>query len=157
MSKLSLTETALVEIEKLKTEQQRFRSETQDRDPLLDDHRMNTVIARFVLQTTPVVVADLDNHAIQFATPAIESLFGYLEGELQGKDMNLLLPARLRGKHTEHLRAYANNPTPRQMGESHMELVAIKRDGTEFNVEISLRPFVLEHRVLVAATILPRR
>lgn len=64
-------------------------------------------------------------------------LFGYSRGELVGMSVDMLLPGRLRGRHAGHRAAFALQPHARPMGQG-MDLVALRRDGSEFPVEISL-------------------
>ena len=66
-----------------------------------------------------------------------EEMFGYDKNELIGKQLELLLPERHRGAHV-HLRSEFNqNPVPRKMGQGR-DLNALKKNGTEIPVEISL-------------------
>lgn len=66
------------------------------------------------------------------------SLFGYQnQQELAGKRIETLIPTRYHDKHTHHTATYHKNPHPRPMGLG-KDLFAVKKDGTEFPVEISL-------------------
>lgn len=64
--------------------------------------------------------------------------FGYEnENELVGKKIEQLIPNRYHTQHTHHRNDYIKHPRPRPMGLGR-DLFAIKKDGTEFPVEISL-------------------
>ncbi len=66
--------------------------------------------------------------------------FGYQEQELIGKKIELLIPGRYKDKHIKHRDHYHSRKThSRPMGVG-MDLFAIKKDGTEFPVEVSLSP-----------------
>ena len=67
----------------------------------------------------------------------IENLFGYSWEELIGKSVESLLPESLRDIHQEHRTYYIANPRTRPMGQG-MDLIARRKDGTEFPVEVSL-------------------
>jgi PAS domain S-box-containing protein len=66
-------------------------------------------------------------------------MFGYSSNELIGQRVELLVPERLRPLHTEHRGAFISHPSVRPMGLG-LSLVARRKDGSEFPVEISLSP-----------------
>jgi PAS domain S-box-containing protein len=68
--------------------------------------------------------------------------FGYSnELELIGKPLEVLIPSRFRDKHKSHTAHYhKNKPTGRTMGIG-LDLFAVRKDGREFPVEISLSPY----------------
>lgn len=80
------------------------------------------------------------NGEIIMANPAIESLFGYENGEMLGKKIEMLIPSRFSHKHEEHRQHFHQNPQPRSMGIG-LDLYGLRKDGTEFPVEVSLSPF----------------
>lgn len=63
--------------------------------------------------------------------------FQYSRHELTGMPVTQLLPVEVRERHTHHLESYFANPEPRPMG-SDLELLAQRRDGSQFPTEISL-------------------
>jgi len=63
--------------------------------------------------------------------------FGYTEKELLGKEIELLIPHRFHERHVPHRQTYTQDPQNRPMGVG-MDLSAIKKDGTEFPVEVCL-------------------
>jgi len=76
---------------------------------------------------------------IVVANSQSEQLFGYTREELVGETVDLLVPHRFRGNHPAHRMGYFVSPGVRQMGEG-QELFGLRKDGTEFPVEISLSP-----------------
>lgn len=104
--------------------------------------------ALFMHATEGILVADEKGEIIRI-NPSAEKLFGYAHGELLGKKIEILVPKRLADKHISHRDSYNKNPHPRSMGVG-MELNGVKKDGTEFPVEISLSPYDNEngHRVI---------
>jgi PAS domain S-box-containing protein len=81
-----------------------------------------------------------------------EQLFGYPVGGLTGGSIEGLLPARFRARHVTHRHNYVTHPGQRPMGAG-LDLWAMRRDGTEFPVDISLTPLEVGGRVLTMAAV----
>ncbi len=103
----------------------------------------------FFYATEGILVTNERREIIQI-NPSAEKLFGYGEGELIGKKIEVLVPKRVVEKHPEHIERFNRNPHPRSMGAS-SDLFGLKKDGTEFPVEISLSPYTtLEGKFVIA-------
>lgn len=81
-----------------------------------------------------------------------EKLFGYDREDLLGHSVERLIPARFQDRHLDQRAAYFSDPRVRPMGAG-LELYAIRKDGQEFPVEISLSPLKTAEGVLVTAAI----
>ena len=81
---------------------------------------------------------------IGMANRQLETMFGYERGELIGRRVETLVPERFREAHRGHRHAFMQEPNLRAMGHG-MELVGLRKDGTEVAVEVSLSP--IEHEV----------
>ena len=115
----------------------------------------NLMEARFrdLLESTPdgIVMANPTGHIV-IANSQAESLFGYDPGELRGKSVDILLPARYRRAHVGHRSNYFLQPRKRAMG-SGLDLAGVRKDGSEFPVEISLSPLRTEENAFVMSAI----
>jgi len=89
---------------------------------------------------------------IVLANSQAERLFGYAGGELHGCGIDDLLPARFRAVHAGHREGYVDQPRKRAMG-SGLDLWGLRRDGTEFPIEISLSPIRTDAGAFVLSAI----
>lgn len=92
------------------------------------------------MEESPDTIIIVDQSArINYVSKRAEAMFGYSTDELIGKPLSILVPERNRDLHADHLKRFMNDPTPRMMGTG-LELRALRRDGSEIPVEISLSP-----------------
>ena len=92
----------------------------------------------FELSPDAILVTDAGG-IIRAANPRTAELFGYSPGELIGQRVETLVPERLRGSHPDRREKYQAHPRTRQMGAA-MNLFAQRKDGSEFPVDIMLKP-----------------
>jgi PAS domain S-box-containing protein len=97
-----------------------------------------------------IMVDETGNIAI--ANRVAEQLFGFGPGELIGATLESLLPERYRKGHVNFRKAFNADPHPRRMGFGR-DLTALRRDGTEFPVEISLSFTQVQEQLLIMAFI----
>ena len=81
-----------------------------------------------------------------------ERMFGYPRHELLGQPVEVLVPSRYRRPHVSHRHGYTASAHARPMGAG-LELHAVRKNGSEFPVEISLSPLHTEDGPLVASAI----
>lgn len=90
---------------------------------------------------------------IAFINGQTEKLFGYPRNELIGQGIEIIIPLRYREKHPGFRNMFFTSPQARAMGAGR-DLYALKKDGTEFPVEIGLNPLVTIEGTLVLAAII---
>lgn len=106
------------------------------------------------LEAAPDAVVIADHHGrIVRVNGQAELMFGRTREELLDQDVEILLPERFRHKHQEHRAGYVAHPDIRQMGAGSRDLFGLRKDGTEFPVEISLSPMPDLQGILVASII----
>ncbi|MEI3797115.1 MULTISPECIES: sensor histidine kinase [unclassified Chitinophaga] len=76
--------------------------------------------------------------------------FGYRREELLGHKVEVLIPRRVHDRHEKHRNRYNAHPQSRPMGIG-MDLFAVRKDGSEFPVEISLSHYANEEGHFVIA------
>ncbi len=98
----------------------------------------DTIEHLFEFSPDAILVTDGDG-IMRAANPRAEELFGYAGNELIGQPVEMLVPARFRANHPRHRENYIAAPRARQMGAA-MNLSGVRKDGTEFPVDIMLKP-----------------
>lgn len=98
-----------------------------------------------------IVVAN-SRGEIQTVNPFALKLFGYTIEEISTQPIEVLIPKRYHHRHVNHRETYIHHPNSRPMGVG-MDLFAVKKDGTEFPVEVSLGNYQNDKDINVIAFI----
>lgn len=130
------------------------RMRDMDERALVDDVlKRNEERFRRVIEAAPNGLLMVDrNGKVVLCNTEFESLFGYRREEIVGREMEFLVPERFRPNHASHRRGFFQSPTTRQMGVGR-DLYGLRKDGTEFPVEIGLNPMVTDEGAFVLASI----
>ncbi|MBP8252236.1 MAG: PAS domain S-box protein [Herpetosiphon sp.] len=93
---------------------------------------------RNLLESAPDAIVIVDhNGTIVMLNAQAERIFGYDRQELLNQPIEQLIPERFAGRHKHHRDSYVADPHTRPMGTG-MDLMARRKDGSEFPAEISL-------------------
>ena len=98
-----------------------------------------------------IIVVDKQGKIVMSNNFANE-LFGYSSHSLEGQQLETLIPQRYHHKHVGDRESYQQNPKSRGMGIG-MTLSAVRKDGSEFPVEVSLGHFKTNEDQFVIAYI----
>ncbi|MDD1631622.1 MAG: PAS domain S-box protein [Methylococcaceae bacterium] len=90
---------------------------------------------------------------IEMVNSQTETFFGYSRDELIGQPVEMLVPERFRSAHIGYRQAYLAAPVSRPMGVGR-ELYGLRKDGTEFPVEIGLSLIDNNEETLILSSIL---
>ncbi len=108
---------------------------------------------RGLLESAPDAVIVVDKHGtIQLINSQTEKMFGYGRTEIMGQNIEILVPRRFRKKHIKHRKNYYSEHPVRPMGVG-LDLFGLRKNGSEFPVEISLSPLETEDGLLMSAAI----
>jgi PAS domain S-box-containing protein len=99
-----------------------------------------------------MVVVD-QTGTIVLVNSRMELIFGYSRAEMEGRPVEMLLPARYRAPHADHRDAYRAAPALRAMGTGR-DFMALHENGTEFPVEVGLSPVEWKSDSMVLAAII---
>lgn len=108
---------------------------------------------RRVIDSAPdaTLVVSADGR-IEFASRKTVDVFGWEPDDLVGQAVEVLMPESFRHGHVAERSAYVDAPRTRQMGAG-LELSGLRRDGTEFPVEVALSPLQTDEGWKVVAAV----
>jgi diguanylate cyclase (GGDEF)-like protein/PAS domain S-box-containing protein len=113
------------------------------------------VAERFVIavESAPNAMVMVDQRGrIALVNSQAVKMFGYNREELNGQSVEVLIPERFRDRHPQHRIEFSSSPQARAMGEGR-DLYAVRKDGSEFPVEIGLNPIETETGLLIISAI----
>ncbi|MGA9326630.1 MAG: ATP-binding protein [Salegentibacter sp.] len=87
------------------------------------------------------------------ANSAAERMFGYIPGELEGQQLEVLIPQRYHSQHGQHFEHFLEHSESRSMGHGR-DLYGVKKNGQNFPVEAGLNPFTIEGEDYVMSLII---
>jgi len=110
------------------------------------------LIGKFFEFSPDAIVITDGQGVIRDANRRTAEMFGYPPEELTGQPVETLVPQRFRGAHPRHRENYHAHPRARQMGAA-LNLFGLRKDGSEFPVDIMLKPIETEAGLAVVSFI----
>jgi PAS domain S-box-containing protein len=108
---------------------------------------------REIFQSSVEAILMVDQSGkILLANPVSEKMFRYDQGSLIGVVVEDLLPEHVRSRHVEYRKSFSAHPEPRPMGMGR-DLIAKRKDGSQFPVAVSLSYTSIDGQILVMAFI----
>ncbi len=108
---------------------------------------------RQAVESAPYAIVMVnDSGTIEMINSQTETLFGYSRHELIGQPVEMLVPERFRKAHSGLRQSYLAAPESRTMGAGR-NLYGLRKDGTEFSVEIGLSLIDDHDETLILSTI----
>lgn len=87
---------------------------------------------------------------IEGFNPAAEEIFGYSQQEVIGNNLKMLMPEPDRSAHDAHIGRYLQSGQPRILGVRGREVIAVRKNGEQFPMELSVSEMVLGgHRYFI--------
>jgi PAS domain S-box-containing protein len=99
-----------------------------------------------------ILIANADGKIIM-ANPKVYDMFGYTGDELNACEVEVLVPMPKRERHRDYRAGYVNHPVKRPMGKN-LVLFGLRKDQSEFPIEISLSYFETESGLYVIAFVI---
>ncbi|MFN3231017.1 MAG: PAS domain S-box protein [Alphaproteobacteria bacterium] len=97
-----------------------------------------------IMQAAPVGIVTMDtNGLIQSVNPAVERIYGYSTDELVGREVFSLYPEKLAAEMKALHRAFDPASKTRYLNTGVHEFAGLRKDGTEFPVQIAMTDYVI--------------
>jgi diguanylate cyclase (GGDEF)-like protein/PAS domain S-box-containing protein len=119
---------AILEVARDITQRKRAEDALREREELF----------RSVTQSATDAIISVDkNENIMLWNTAAEELFGFPSAEVIGMPITTIIPDRFKQAHKKGIKKFSPLVKPKKLGKKY-EIMALKKDGSEFPVEISL-------------------
>jgi PAS domain S-box-containing protein len=108
---------------------------------------------QLVVESAPnaIVMVNLESRIV-LVNSRTEKYFGYRREELLGKPVEMLIPERLRERHPDYVKTFGAEHRARAMGLGR-DLFGLRKDGSEFPVEVGLSPVETDQGLLILSAI----
>lgn len=117
-----------------------------------DQQINNTMFALTESMPNGIIIVNNKGQII-LCNSELEKMFGYSSGDLLNKSVEQLVPLASREAHCKMRLQYTLSPQKRYLG-SGRELKGIRKDSTEFPIEIGLNPIQLKESNFILASVI---
>jgi PAS domain S-box-containing protein len=108
---------------------------------------------QLVVESAPNAIVMVNSESrIMLVNSQTEKYFGYRRDELLGKPIEVLIPERLREHHPDYVKSFKSEHRARPMGLGR-NLFGLRKDGSEFPVEVGLSPVETGQELLILSAI----
>lgn len=108
---------------------------------------------RLAVESCPNGMLMIDSEGIiRLVNAQTETMFGYSRDELIGQSVDMLVPTKLRHRHAQHRAGFIGTPETKLMGHGR-DFFGLRKDGSEFPVEVALNPIQAPDGLLVLSVI----
>jgi protein-histidine pros-kinase len=108
---------------------------------------------RLIVEAAPNAIVVIDEGGrVVLVNSQTERLFGYPRDEIVGRTVEMLVPERFRGTHPRLRSNFFGDAAARPMGAGR-DLYGLRKDGSEFPVEIGLNPIRSDRGMLILSAI----
>lgn len=119
---------------KLERQLEEIAERKQMEDRLVESERHFRAVTE---SANDAIITSTGDGSIMGWNAAAERLFGYTGAEINGQSLTVLMPEYFRSLHREGLARVVAGGTPHLIGKT-VELVGLRKDGSEFPLELSL-------------------
>jgi PAS domain S-box-containing protein len=103
-----------------------------------------------MLSATPdAIVAIGEDGKIRVFNPGAETLFGYKAADVMGQPLEIMIPARFRAAHAEHISHFLASAEQSRLMTKRGEIIGLRADGSEFPAEASVAKLQLEDETIL--------
>jgi PAS domain S-box-containing protein len=105
-----------------------------------------------MLAIAPEAIISTDGRfRIQSFNRAAEQIFGYKIDELLNQPIDMLLPERFRGRHSNLMESFISSEDESRTISDRSEIFGLRKDGTEFSAEASISKLVMGDEIMLTA------
>jgi PAS domain S-box-containing protein len=114
------------------------------------DAAANATRVASIMNSVPdgIITIDRAGHIVE-ANPAVCALFGYAKEELIGRNVHVLAPPTMRDAHDVGYMRYMNSGVGKIVGRGAIEVPALRKDGSEFIMQLSLTELALDEQKFI--------